>query len=193
MSTTTSTETIVPDTSQVERHGYLFGHPIAHSMSPMLHQCVYNNLGLDWTQFPLDSTDMPLFLSLIKHPKFYGMHPQKHSIFTCVSNRRNRRLSNNAPQSRHSQAPRRPYTRRLVSRSRKHNLRPRRRERKAFLHRNQHRCHWHQRRIRVQRRRKQIPQPPRPRDRRRRCSQKRSLRTADLDESKLHLPCKYFL
>ncbi|OAL45306.1 NAD(P)-binding protein [Pyrenochaeta sp. DS3sAY3a] len=72
MSTTTFTETIVPDISQVERHGYLFGNPIAHSMSPMLHQTVYNGLSLDWSQFPLDSTDMPLFLQLIKHPQFYG-------------------------------------------------------------------------------------------------------------------------
>ncbi|KAH7079900.1 hypothetical protein BKA63DRAFT_505270 [Paraphoma chrysanthemicola] len=62
----------VPDVSQVERHGYLFGHPIAHSMSPLLHQTIYDNLGLDWSQFPLDSTNMPLFLELIKHPQFYG-------------------------------------------------------------------------------------------------------------------------
>ena len=65
--------TIVPDTSRVERHGYLFGHPIAHSMSPLLHQTIYDNLGLAWSQFPLDSTNMSLFLELIKHPKFYGM------------------------------------------------------------------------------------------------------------------------
>ncbi|KAF2126608.1 hypothetical protein P153DRAFT_322683 [Dothidotthia symphoricarpi CBS 119687] len=67
-----STEFTLPEVSQVERHGYLFGHPIAHSMSPLLHQTVYNNLGLKWSQFPLDSTDMNLFLQLIKHPQFYG-------------------------------------------------------------------------------------------------------------------------
>jgi quinate dehydrogenase len=67
-----SLEARTTDISQVERHGYLFGHPIAHSMSPLLHQTVYNNLGLDWSQIPLDSTDMNLFLELIKNPQFYG-------------------------------------------------------------------------------------------------------------------------
>jgi hypothetical protein len=69
---TMSLEARTPDISQVERHGYLFGHPIAHSMSPLLHQTVYDNMGLDWSQIPLDSKDMNLFLELIKHPKFYG-------------------------------------------------------------------------------------------------------------------------
>ncbi|KAF2731806.1 quinate dehydrogenase [Polyplosphaeria fusca] len=64
--------TSLPDTSHVERHGYLFGHPIAHSMSPLLHQTVYDGLGLKWSQFPLDSLDMPLFLRLREHPNFYG-------------------------------------------------------------------------------------------------------------------------
>jgi quinate dehydrogenase len=61
-----------PAVSHVERHGYLFGHPIAHSMSPLLHQTIYDNLGLNWSQIPLDSTDITLFLDLIKHPQFYG-------------------------------------------------------------------------------------------------------------------------
>lgn len=60
------------DVSQVECHGYLFGHPIAHSMSPLLHQTVYDNLGLNWSQIPLDSTDMDMFLERIRHPSFYG-------------------------------------------------------------------------------------------------------------------------
>ncbi|KAH7350355.1 hypothetical protein BKA66DRAFT_600062 [Pyrenochaeta sp. MPI-SDFR-AT-0127] len=67
-----STGTRIPEVLQVERHGYLFGTPISHSMSPLLHQTVYDNLGLKWAQFPLDSKDMNLFLQLIKHPKFYG-------------------------------------------------------------------------------------------------------------------------
>jgi len=67
-----SLETVVPDVTHVERHGYLFGHPIAHSMSPLLHQTVYDNLGLKWSQIPLDSTDMSMFLNLIKHDQFYG-------------------------------------------------------------------------------------------------------------------------
>ncbi|KAF2145130.1 uncharacterized protein K452DRAFT_135015 [Aplosporella prunicola CBS 121167] len=56
----------------LDRHGYLFGHPIAHSMSPLLHQTVYDELGLKWSQLPLDSTDMDDFLKRIQDPKFYG-------------------------------------------------------------------------------------------------------------------------
>jgi quinate dehydrogenase len=70
--------TIIPNTSNVERHGYLFGHPITHSLSPLLHQTVYDGLGMNWTQFPLDSLDMDLFLKLRQDPKFYGM---MHSRF----------------------------------------------------------------------------------------------------------------
>lgn len=57
---------------QLDRVGYLFGHPINHSMSPLLHQVIYKDLNLRWAQLPLDSTDMNLFLGLMKDPKFYG-------------------------------------------------------------------------------------------------------------------------
>lgn len=78
-----SIEAFIPEKSLVERHGYLFGNPIAHSMSPVLHQTVYDDLGLKWSQFPLESTDMNLFLSLIKHPQFYGMFLAKlHFVVT---------------------------------------------------------------------------------------------------------------
>jgi len=70
-----STETVLPEVSQTERHGYLFGAPISHSMSPLLHQTVYDGLGLNWAQYPLESRDMNLFLRLIKHPQFYGTFP----------------------------------------------------------------------------------------------------------------------
>ncbi|KAF1999579.1 Aminoacid dehydrogenase-like protein [Amniculicola lignicola CBS 123094] len=76
-------QTTIPETRHVERHGYLFGHPIAHSMSPLLHQTVYDGLGLKWSQFPLDSMDMDLFLRLRQDPNFYGAAvtmPHKVSI-----------------------------------------------------------------------------------------------------------------
>jgi quinate dehydrogenase len=60
------------DTSHLDGVNYLFGHPISHSLSPLLHQTVYDNLNLKWSQVPLDSTDIPQFLSLTKDPKFYG-------------------------------------------------------------------------------------------------------------------------
>ncbi|KZM25225.1 Quinate/shikimate dehydrogenase (NAD(+)) [Ascochyta rabiei] len=70
--TATTQQTAVPDTSSVERHGYLFGYPIAHSMSPLFHNTVYADLGLNWNQFYLESTDMELFLRVRQDPKFYG-------------------------------------------------------------------------------------------------------------------------
>lgn len=57
---------------QLDKHGFLFGKKLTASMSPLLHDVVYRGLGLDWEQIRLDSTDMDLFLSLIRHPKFYG-------------------------------------------------------------------------------------------------------------------------
>ncbi|KAF1816756.1 quinate dehydrogenase [Eremomyces bilateralis CBS 781.70] len=63
----------IPNPSErLERFGYLFGSPIAHSLSPLFHQTVYDALGLKWSQFPLESTDMNGFLELIQDPKFYG-------------------------------------------------------------------------------------------------------------------------
>jgi quinate dehydrogenase len=74
MATQTQTQqTVVPDSSHVEKHGYLFGYPIAHSFSPLFHQTVYDDLGLNWSQLFLESTDMDLFLRLRQDPKFYGL------------------------------------------------------------------------------------------------------------------------
>ncbi|KAH6847044.1 hypothetical protein B0I37DRAFT_445357 [Chaetomium sp. MPI-CAGE-AT-0009] len=57
---------------QLDKHGFLFGQKLTASMSPLLHDVVYKGLGLNWEQIRLDSTDMDLFLRLIRHPKFYG-------------------------------------------------------------------------------------------------------------------------
>ncbi|KAL2845713.1 quinate dehydrogenase [Aspergillus pseudoustus] len=61
---------------------YLYGHPLRNSLSPPLHQTVYNALGLNWTQIPLSSAngpsytqspDISTFLSSIRsNPKFVG-------------------------------------------------------------------------------------------------------------------------
>ncbi|KAL3494767.1 quinate dehydrogenase [Aspergillus germanicus] len=61
---------------------YLYGHPLRNSLSPPLHQTVYNALGLNWTQIPLSSAngvsytqspDITTFLSSIRaNPKFVG-------------------------------------------------------------------------------------------------------------------------
>ncbi|KAL3470599.1 shikimate dehydrogenase substrate binding domain-containing protein [Aspergillus californicus] len=61
---------------------YLYGHPLRNSLSPPLHQTVYNALGLNWTQIPLSSPngpsytqspDITTFLASIRaNPKFVG-------------------------------------------------------------------------------------------------------------------------
>lgn len=66
-------QTSLPKVDHLERHGYLFGQKLTASMSPLLHDVVYQNLGLNWAQLRLDSTDMDLFLKLRQDPKFYGM------------------------------------------------------------------------------------------------------------------------
>jgi quinate dehydrogenase len=61
-----------PRVDHLDRHGYLFGQKLTHSLSPLLHKTIYGELGLNWEQVRLDSADMPLFLNLIRHPNFYG-------------------------------------------------------------------------------------------------------------------------
>ncbi|VBB81285.1 Putative quinate dehydrogenase [Podospora comata] len=86
--TTTTTVTITPPLLQQQapalqlsfdpriqnltKHGFLFGKKLAASMSPLLHDVVYQGLGLNWGQLRLDSDDMDLFLNLVQDPKFYG-------------------------------------------------------------------------------------------------------------------------
>ncbi|KAJ5490022.1 Quinate/shikimate 5-dehydrogenase/glutamyl-tRNA reductase [Penicillium expansum] len=50
-----------PITIPSDRDGvaYLYGHPLLNSLSPPLHQTVYNALGLNWTQIPLSSVSGP--------------------------------------------------------------------------------------------------------------------------------------
>lgn len=62
----------VPDTDQVDGAAYLFGYPIAHSMSPLLHGTVYEGLVLNWRQYLLESKDIALFLRLIREQKCFG-------------------------------------------------------------------------------------------------------------------------
>lgn len=80
-----SGNTLGPDeVSKLERHGYLFGQKITHSLSPFLHDVIYQNLGLKWGQVRLDSADMNNFLELIKHPNFYGEYSSTVFYAECV-------------------------------------------------------------------------------------------------------------
>ncbi|EEY22400.1 quinate dehydrogenase [Verticillium alfalfae VaMs.102] len=65
----------------VERHGYLFGQKITHSLSPFLHGTIYNEIGLKWEQTRLDSADIPMFLELIKDPNFYDVVGVRESFY----------------------------------------------------------------------------------------------------------------
>jgi quinate dehydrogenase len=64
-------------TNQPQRAGVgvLFGYPIAHSLSPLLHTTIYNALGLDWHFSLLESRDMPQFLEFIRDPRCFGARP----------------------------------------------------------------------------------------------------------------------
>ncbi|KAL6877917.1 NAD(P)-binding protein [Trichoderma longibrachiatum] len=69
-----STETIHQDIERasLDKHCYLFGQKITHSLSPFLHQVIYDHLNLRWAQLRLDSSDLQLFLQLVQHLLCYG-------------------------------------------------------------------------------------------------------------------------
>jgi len=52
--------------------GVLFGFPIKHSMSPLLHNTGFKALGLRWSYEVLESKDINEFLALLKDPRCYG-------------------------------------------------------------------------------------------------------------------------
>jgi len=64
--------TVTPESSHLDKVGYLFGDPIAHSLSPLFHQTVFDSLGLNWSQQLLESLDIPHFLTLIQKPQCFG-------------------------------------------------------------------------------------------------------------------------
>ncbi|CCG84456.1 protein of unknown function [Taphrina deformans PYCC 5710] len=59
-------------TDMCDRVSCLFGTPIAHTLSPLIHQAVYRRLGLRWKYFLLESTSIPAFLAFAGQPKFFG-------------------------------------------------------------------------------------------------------------------------
>lgn len=62
----------LPNTSALEGVNYLFGHLIAHFLSPLLHQTVYNEIGQKWSQISLDLTSILYFVSLTRDLKLFG-------------------------------------------------------------------------------------------------------------------------
>lgn len=105
-------DTLEDQMARLDRHGYLFGQKITHSLSPFLHQIIYDHLGLKWSQIRLDSADMSQFLHLAQHPSFYGesstlplAKKQKPKKGRDVTNKSHRGLRHHAQQSRHPVAP----------------------------------------------------------------------------------------
>ncbi|KIW08183.1 shikimate 5-dehydrogenase [Verruconis gallopava] len=66
---------VTPSTSEGAKprgKGVLFGYPIAHSMSPLMHNTVFSNLNIPWDFDFLESTDIAEFLRVLKSPECYG-------------------------------------------------------------------------------------------------------------------------
>lgn len=63
---------VPPPILNLERHGFLFGYPIKHSLSPLLQSTCFKHLNLKWSFSLLESTDMALFLHLLKDKRLYG-------------------------------------------------------------------------------------------------------------------------
>lgn len=70
--TSTSDVPPVQSTANLDRVMYLFGYPISHSLSPLFHGTIYNNLGLNYEQRLYESRSLEACLALTKDPKFMG-------------------------------------------------------------------------------------------------------------------------
>lgn len=82
----TSSTTAAHPTSQSspERRTYLFGHPIAHSLSPVVHNAVFSSLELPWTYTLHESLSIQSFLELIHREDFQGSAvTMPHKVQIC--------------------------------------------------------------------------------------------------------------
>ncbi|QSZ32301.1 hypothetical protein DSL72_001875 [Monilinia vaccinii-corymbosi] len=67
-----ATKTPPPDISQLDRVVYLFGYPIAHSLSPLFHATIFRSLSLNYLQHLYETRTLTDCLELTKDPKFLG-------------------------------------------------------------------------------------------------------------------------
>ncbi|KAG5985049.1 hypothetical protein E4U55_001790 [Claviceps digitariae] len=73
MDTPTPTPAAPTPSMDHPRHSFLFGQHITHSLSPFLHQLIYDELGLPWRQVLLESSDAAAFVRLVRDdPSCYG-------------------------------------------------------------------------------------------------------------------------
>ncbi|KAM3084133.1 hypothetical protein ACMFMG_001764 [Clarireedia jacksonii] len=61
-----------PDISHLDKVAYLFGYPIAHSLSPLFHSTIFNSLSLNYNQFLYETRSLSDCLLLTQSPKFLG-------------------------------------------------------------------------------------------------------------------------
>ena len=54
------------------RFGCLFGYPLAHTLSPLLHNTIFRDLGIDWSYETFESRNIDAFLRLLKDSNCYG-------------------------------------------------------------------------------------------------------------------------
>lgn len=67
-----------------QRRTYLFGHPIAHSLSPVVHESVFSSLELPWTYTLHESVSIPSFLDLLHRQDFQGSAvTMPHKVAIC--------------------------------------------------------------------------------------------------------------
>lgn len=71
-STLTTSDPPHPPTEHLEKVLYLFGYPIAHSLSPLFHNTNYADLSLSYAQYLYETPSLALCLTLTKFPKFLG-------------------------------------------------------------------------------------------------------------------------
>ncbi|TVY30334.1 Quinate dehydrogenase [Lachnellula hyalina] len=62
----------VPSNDHLDRVSYLFGHPISHSLSPLLHDTIYSALDLNYAQHLYETRSLTACLALTHSPKFFG-------------------------------------------------------------------------------------------------------------------------
>lgn len=69
------------------KHLYVIGHPISHSKSAILHNALFKYLGIDADYTPLDTTNLPDTISMLKEQGFHGANvtmPWKKTVSKCV-------------------------------------------------------------------------------------------------------------
>ena len=70
------------------RRAAVLGHPIAHSLSPVLHRAAYRALGLDWTYEAIDVTPQQLASHLDRGPDWVGLSltmPLKEAVLPLLT------------------------------------------------------------------------------------------------------------